>query len=410
MIIVGADNHPPMLEKSLYDSWKSQDGTTRTKKYEELSIVEKLQAYRDLKATNIILQGIVVHEFSQEDDLISCLNKAMDYLIVVASSRQGWLNVIIVKVKVTWLGNALSQRGQETLHGLRKRQCWLKHENLTEDLDAYDSDCDDVTNAKVVLMANVSNYGSDVISEKAQRIKPTLYDGSVISSQHADSHVIDDEETLIMEEDVLLSVMISTTLNGESVNLKHCDSLIAQLNSKSMENVDLKGQIQEKVYVTTSNELRRLKGKLVLDNANTIAPGMFKLDIEPISHRVKNNRDAHKDYLKKTIDNTDTIRGLVERARKQNLSELLLDSSYKFTNHVQKLLVYVSQTCPSFTKTSEKVVAVTSMNKVKKVRFSEPLTSSSNIYKQVESSKTPDSNTPVLPSTRLKSSTSASRS
>ncbi|GKE20898.1 hypothetical protein Tco_1432410, partial [Tanacetum coccineum] len=35
---------------------------------------------------------------------------------------------------------------------------------------------------------------------KAQRIKPTLYDGSVISSQHAASHVIDDEETLILEE------------------------------------------------------------------------------------------------------------------------------------------------------------------------------------------------------------------
>ncbi|GJZ96532.1 retrovirus-related pol polyprotein from transposon TNT 1-94 [Tanacetum coccineum] len=36
--------------------------------------------------------------------------------------------------------------------------------------------------------------------KKAQRIKPTLYDGSVISSQHADSPVIDDEETLILEE------------------------------------------------------------------------------------------------------------------------------------------------------------------------------------------------------------------
>ncbi|GJU88237.1 hypothetical protein Tco_1300660 [Tanacetum coccineum] len=35
----------------------------------------------------------------------------------------------------------------------------------TEDLDAYDSDCDDVSNAKAVLMANLFNYGSDVISE-----------------------------------------------------------------------------------------------------------------------------------------------------------------------------------------------------------------------------------------------------
>ncbi|GKF28222.1 hypothetical protein Tco_0094564, partial [Tanacetum coccineum] len=36
--------------------------------------------------------------------------------------------------------------------------------------------------------------------KKSQRIKPTLYDGSVISSQHAASLVIDDEETLILEE------------------------------------------------------------------------------------------------------------------------------------------------------------------------------------------------------------------
>ncbi|GKG00911.1 hypothetical protein Tco_0305616, partial [Tanacetum coccineum] len=78
---------------------------------------------------------------------------------------QGWLNVIIVKVNDTWLGNALSLRGQGMLHGLRQRQCWLKHRNPTEDLDAYDSDYDDVSNAKAVLMANLSNYGLDIILE-----------------------------------------------------------------------------------------------------------------------------------------------------------------------------------------------------------------------------------------------------
>ncbi|GKD78974.1 putative ribonuclease H-like domain-containing protein, partial [Tanacetum coccineum] len=35
----------------------------------------------------------------------------------------------------------------------------------TEDLNTYDSDCDDVSNAKVVLMVNIFNYGSDVILE-----------------------------------------------------------------------------------------------------------------------------------------------------------------------------------------------------------------------------------------------------
>ncbi|GKA61811.1 hypothetical protein Tco_0761330 [Tanacetum coccineum] len=77
-------------------------------------------------------------------------------------------------------------------------------------------------------------------------------------------------------------------------------------------NIELEhnAQLQEKVFAIAAlkNELRKLKGKSVVDSAIskplaiTIAPGMYKLDIEPISHRLKNNRDAHEDYLKKTIE------------------------------------------------------------------------------------------------------------
>nr|GEV03264.1 hypothetical protein [Tanacetum cinerariifolium] len=87
-IISGVDNRPPMLEKDMYDSWKSrielymmnrqhgrmilesvEDGpllwpsieenrVTRPKKYSELSAMEAIQANFDVKATNIILQGL----------------------------------------------------------------------------------------------------------------------------------------------------------------------------------------------------------------------------------------------------------------------------------------------------------------------------------------------------------------
>nr|GEX76097.1 ribonuclease H-like domain-containing protein [Tanacetum cinerariifolium] len=46
---------------------------------------------------------------------------------------------------------------------LKQAQVCLKA--TTEDLNTYDSDYDDILNAKSVLMANISNYGSDVISE-----------------------------------------------------------------------------------------------------------------------------------------------------------------------------------------------------------------------------------------------------
>ncbi|GJT62725.1 retrovirus-related pol polyprotein from transposon TNT 1-94 [Tanacetum coccineum] len=43
-------------------------------------------------------------------------------------------------------------------------------------------------------------YQNPFYLKKSQRIKPTLYDGSVISSQHVANPVFHDEETLILEE------------------------------------------------------------------------------------------------------------------------------------------------------------------------------------------------------------------
>ncbi|GKC85492.1 hypothetical protein Tco_1141209 [Tanacetum coccineum] len=36
----------------------------------------------------------------------------------------------------------------------------------TDDLDAYDSDCDELNSAKVALMANLSHYGLDALAER----------------------------------------------------------------------------------------------------------------------------------------------------------------------------------------------------------------------------------------------------
>ncbi|GJT25319.1 hypothetical protein Tco_0895256 [Tanacetum coccineum] len=94
MILSGADNRPPMLDKDLHDLWKSrmelymqnrehgrmilesvengpliwptveENGIIRTKKYAELSVAEKIQADCDMKATNIILQGLPADIYS----------------------------------------------------------------------------------------------------------------------------------------------------------------------------------------------------------------------------------------------------------------------------------------------------------------------------------------------------------
>ncbi|GJZ11315.1 retrovirus-related pol polyprotein from transposon TNT 1-94 [Tanacetum coccineum] len=70
-----------------------------------------------------------------------------------------------------------------------------------DDLDAYDSDCDEFSIAKAVFMANLSSYGSDVLSEKAQQIRPMLYDGSVIAKETNMISIADSEETFMLEEE-----------------------------------------------------------------------------------------------------------------------------------------------------------------------------------------------------------------
>nr|GEY14089.1 hypothetical protein [Tanacetum cinerariifolium] len=157
------------------------------------------------------------------DDPISCLNKAMAFLTVVASSRflytnnqlrtssntrnqatiqdsrvtvqqvqgdkgkiisvllirvmlraqkeilqvdrKGLLNATTVRVNDIWLGNALSLSDKGMMHG--QVQTIIPHNATfqTKDLDTYDSECDDLANLQAIFMANISNYGSDVISE-----------------------------------------------------------------------------------------------------------------------------------------------------------------------------------------------------------------------------------------------------
>nr|GFC54919.1 hypothetical protein [Tanacetum cinerariifolium] len=48
-----------------------------------------------------------------------------------------------------------------------------------DDLDAYDSDCDEINSAKIALMANLSHYGSDNLAENST--SPALQDDLILS-------------------------------------------------------------------------------------------------------------------------------------------------------------------------------------------------------------------------------------
>ncbi|GJS12317.1 hypothetical protein Tco_0369113 [Tanacetum coccineum] len=194
---------------------------------------------------------------------------------------------------------------------------------------------------------------------------------------------------------------------------EQCDELINQVNLKSVEISNLNASLQEKVLVITAlkDNLRKLKGKDLVDNAvtkHTIDPKILKIDVEPITPKLLNPRTAHSAYIKHTQEEAKVLRDLVEHVKSSYPLDHSLEYACRYTNRIQELLSNIRQTCPSINNSGEKLVAVTPKNKDKRVRFTEPVTSLGNT--KTASSSNLVSNKPALSSTGVRPSTSASGS
>ncbi|GJY30526.1 retrovirus-related pol polyprotein from transposon TNT 1-94 [Tanacetum coccineum] len=124
-----------------------------------------------------------------------------------------------------------------------------------DDLDAYNSDCDELNTAKVALMANLSHYGSDAL---AKVHNPDNVDNNMINQgvqvmpSFEQSNVVNHSETEITSDSYIIPYSLYVTesqqavinLDNKSVN----DTLTAELERykeqvkvlKEGQNVDLK--------------------------------------------------------------------------------------------------------------------------------------------------------------------------
>ncbi|GKF09010.1 hypothetical protein Tco_0043234, partial [Tanacetum coccineum] len=116
--------------------------------------------------------------------------------------NKGLLSVTTAKGKDTCPNSALNLRGNEMIRGIPEghaTQTVITHNAAyqADDLDAYDSDCNELNTAKVALMANLSYYGSgDLAKEKVLEII-TLKDdlrklkGKALADNDVTKHTID---------------------------------------------------------------------------------------------------------------------------------------------------------------------------------------------------------------------------
>ncbi|GJZ65468.1 hypothetical protein Tco_0622164 [Tanacetum coccineum] len=140
--------------------------------------------------------------------------------------------------------------------------------------------------------------------------------------------------------------------------------------------------------------INALSGKKNEDKIKQELEEIETINIE-LDHRVT-KLIAENEHLKQTYKQ---LYDSIKPARKNWYAKL-----------IQELLTNISQTCPSINNTDGKLVAVIPKNKDKRVRFTEPVTSLGNTITKTVSTSNLVSNKPMLSSTGVKPSTSASGS
>ncbi|GJS58210.1 retrovirus-related pol polyprotein from transposon TNT 1-94 [Tanacetum coccineum] len=377
-----------------------ENGVTRTKKYAELSVAEKIQADCDMKATNIIRQGFAAPVFSLGDDLIACLNKAMAFLTAVASSSNA----------TSFGGNNASGQARVVKcynyqgEGHMARQCtqpkrprnatWYKEKAMlaeagqildeeqlafladpgvldgqavqtiipnnaafqTKDLDTYDFDCDDISNAQVVLMANISNYGSDIIS-KAQQDSMIL---SVIEqmSEQMINHVNNWEKAnkehnneSVTAELERYKERVKTFEQRLNIDLSSREKMIdSQMDDMIKEKVALKEQVDS----LKQNLSKQIKEKECLLQTFTVLKNESK---EKEDKYMENEIDLEKKI--KELDNILFKVGQSAQTKAQRIKPTLYDGIVISDKHVAMLVIDDEETLileeESRSKMSEKV-------------------------------------------------------
>ncbi|GKD24469.1 copia protein [Tanacetum coccineum] len=111
---------------------------------------------------------------------------------IMLQVKQGLLSIIIVREslqeldeeQLEFLANPGIPDGQAFQTTILQNAAFK-----TDDLDAYDSDYDDVSSAKVVLMANLLSYGSNVLSENVTVYQMDVKSAFLNGVLHKEVHV-----------------------------------------------------------------------------------------------------------------------------------------------------------------------------------------------------------------------------
>nr|GEV20852.1 integrase, catalytic region, zinc finger, CCHC-type, peptidase aspartic, catalytic [Tanacetum cinerariifolium] len=378
------------------------------------------------------------------------------------------------EIRETLANNALGPKQDRVVKDLTPKEKERAHSKTMnspkvtiEFIILQGQDVADAPTVQTMSMANLSSadliydeaglsYDSDILSEGIQTalIKEVKEIKEIIEQMEAEVEQNDvdkkcaktERKNLLIKNEnlradclsneLLYSVMnfMNTALDSQNIELtEHVTALQEQNEHFTVENIKVKQHYKElydsikitrvKTIKNTSSLLTKneklkaqLKAKMECMTMNTVkpkvlAPSMCAIDVEPIPHRNRNNREVHLGYLKHLKENVETLCEIVKEARIEKPLDNALESACFYTKRSQELLQYMIGTCPKEFSKRDIKVSTTPLNRIKQVSFKETCkTSNKNTQAHVEHQKVQKTNVPMIPSTGLNSFTEASGS
>ncbi|GJT00646.1 hypothetical protein Tco_0821815, partial [Tanacetum coccineum] len=212
----------------------------------------------------------------------------------------------------------------------------------------------------------------------------------------------------VMSKDIV-NLMVNSSMDFASVNVHECEKCLkleTELQKDFVEK-EIYDKLFQKTYKQLYDSIKPTHVRLKEQCADLTNPD---INTEPITPKLLNKRSAHSAYIKHTQEEAAVLRDLVDHIKVNYPLDPTLEYACKYAKLIQELLTKISKTYPSLNNSREKLMAVAPMNNNKKVRFTEPDTSSRNTIPKRTSTSNLASNKPMLSSTGVKPSTSASGS
>nr|GEW92267.1 hypothetical protein [Tanacetum cinerariifolium] len=249
--------------------------------------------------------GLVVLVFQKEDDPIDEINHMMSFLIAVVTSRpftsgsggapgkqmeivcynckgEGhmskqctkpkrkrdaeWFKDKVLLVQAQANGQILQEEELEFLADPGTAESSSNQTVVTnnaayqaDDLDAYDSECDEINSAKIALMANLSHYVSDNLAEVNNQDNKANY----LTPQERQVQSTSEQTTILTQSNTEIAIVTCTKINQDN---KYVNELLtAELERyKSQERVlnELKHDDKASTSYESSQEIESLKHTL----------------------------------------------------------------------------------------------------------------------------------------------------